>query len=114
AVPTGSVDIRFAVYAGKDERPDLANPAIHPFDTKTLGVLLDGLEEFFISQVKQMCRFPVMKKVRGDDLQWMLETKALAFRSLEEFYKAESILAFSKSRFDLEKVASQLPKIANL
>jgi hypothetical protein len=114
AYATGSVDIRFAVYAGKDEKPDLANPALHPFDTKTLGVLLDGLEEFFIRQVKDMCRFPPMKKVREDDLQWMLEAKALAFQSLEDFYKVEGILAPGRYRFDPEKVASQLPKIANL
>lgn len=100
--------------AWKDEKPDLANPAIHPFDAKTLVVLLDGLEEFFIGQVKQMCRFPAMKKLRETDLQWMRETKSLAFQSLDDFYKVEAILGSSRYRFDLEQVAEQLPKIAGL
>jgi hypothetical protein len=98
----------------KDEKPDLANAAIHPFDKTTLAVLLDGLEEFFVRQVKDLCRFPAMKKIRDDDLQWMRETKALAFQSLEEFYKVEGVLAPGRYNFDLEKVASTLPKIANL
>jgi hypothetical protein len=95
-------------------KPDLANTAIHPFDTKTLVVLLDSLEEFFLGQMKQMCRFPAMKKLREKDLQWMHETKALSFQSLEEFYKVESILGSSRYRFDLQQVAAQLPKIAAL
>ncbi|MEH2624369.1 hypothetical protein V1292_002424 [Bradyrhizobium sp. AZCC 1719] len=106
--------VKFAPESLKDEKPDLANSAIHPFDADTLGVLLDSLEEFFIQQLKQMCRFPAMKKVRQDDLDWMLETKALAFQGLEEFYKVEGILAPGKYNFDSGKVASELPKIANL
>ena len=113
AYPTDPVNIKYAVYAGEDEKPDLANPAIHPFDTKTLGVLLDGLEEFFIRQVKDMCRFPAMKKLRDDDLEWMREAKASAFQSLEAFYKVEGMLR-SRSRFDPEMVAAQLPKIGAL
>jgi hypothetical protein len=111
---TEAVNIGHRASGSKDEKPDLANPAIHPFDTKTLGVLLDRLEEFFIRQVKDMCRFPAMKKVRDDDLQWILEAKALAFQSLDNFYRADGILAPARFQFDPEKVASELRKIANL
>jgi len=103
-----------AATAWKDVKPDLANPAIHPFDAKTLGVLLDGLEEFLVGQVKHICRFPATKKLRENDLQWMRETKALAFQSLDDFYKVEGILASSRYRFELKEVAAQLPKIAEL
>jgi hypothetical protein len=103
-----------AATAWKDVKPDLANSAIHPFDAKTLDVLLDSLEEFFIGQVKHMCRFPALKKLRENDLQWMGEAKASAFQSLENFYKIESVLARSRYRFDLQQVAAQLPKLADL
>jgi hypothetical protein len=111
---TESLNISLIAREPTDEKPDLANLAIHPFDTKTLGVLLDSLEEFFIRQVKDMCRFPAIKKVRDNDLQWMLEAKAAAFQSLEDFYKVEGSLASARYQFDLEKVASELRKIANL
>ncbi|MBR1149115.1 DUF1963 domain-containing protein [Bradyrhizobium sp. JYMT SZCCT0428] len=100
-----TVSRRPSEAAWKDVKPDLANPALHPFDPKTLVVLLDSLEEFFIGQLKQICRFPAMKKLRENDLQWMDETKALAFQSLEEFYKVEAILVSSRYRFDLKEVA---------
>ncbi|MBR1210156.1 DUF1963 domain-containing protein [Bradyrhizobium sp. JYMT SZCCT0180] len=109
-----TVSRRPSEAAWKDVKPDLANPALHPFDPKTLVVLLDSLEEFFIGQLKQICRFPAMKKLRENDLQWMDETKALAFQSLEEFYKVEAILVSSRYRFDLKEVAAQLSKIAGL
>src|ERR1700709_2714130 len=64
--------------------------------------------------MKDMCRFPAMKKLREHDLQWMLEAKARAFRSLEEFYKVEANLASSRYGFDLKQVALLLPKIARL
>ena len=98
----------------KGVQPDLANPENYPFDHLTLSTLLDSLEEFFISQVKHICRFPAMKKLREHDAVWMQQTKVIAFQSLEEFYKIESLLVNSKYRFDYDAVVSLLPRIANL
>lgn len=98
----------------KGVKPDLANPENYPFDPLTLSTLLDSLEEFFISQVKHICRFPAMKKLREHDAVWFQQTKVIAFQSLEEFYNIESLLVNSKYRFDHDAVVSLLPRIANL
>jgi hypothetical protein len=93
---------------------DLRNPAIHPFDKQTLSILLDALETFFIQQVKDVCRFPVMKKVRPSDLHWMSETRELAFQNLAAFYSVEATLVPCRYKFALEQVEEEIPKLAEL
>lgn len=109
---SASASNRAAIW--KDVKPDLANAEIHPFDTASLSTLLDNVEEFLVGQLKHLCRRPAMKKLREKDLEWNQETKAIAFQSLEDFYKVEGLLARSRYRFDHENVAALLPTIANL
>ncbi|MFT3940304.1 DUF1963 domain-containing protein [Rhodopseudomonas sp.] len=116
-----TVDIRFGhelheAYvkrSTKEPSGTLLDPAYHPFDRETVSLLCTTLGEAVTEQVREIVRFPAMRKLRPADAAWFASQRQAVLHTFIRFFEIEGRIR-SIGVLDAVEIAEFIEELAGL
>jgi Domain of unknown function (DUF1963) len=97
----------------KPSQGSLLDPAFHPFDRETVGLLFSSMTETVSRMARQIVRFPAMKKLRPADAAWFERQKPIVFETFVRFFEIEGRMR-AKREFDPAELTGCVEQLAQL